>query len=344
MSEHLGDLVYKLTENANVQRSVYQTNRWQVTRLTDPLVEGKHGKHFAKATATILNEYTQETKAEKPNWPLFYGNVVFDPTASEFDHEKLAVFTSYESDLGKQIKAPILACEKEAEAKYSGLDEHLEANEKWLGTVGHVPDAKLPAEFTGVCKLLHTEAAGGEGWAVACKQNGRRADPNSIPCQGTASLFYAADNQFVVSLCKFKDFLKEGVAPTDFLNWCEKLSGQEFVKEELKTIVLNKGSALYVPAGWWWAVTHMEVDLYIKPDGDSDNEGNGKNPVVLTPDSVGHGLVFSMFVQDWITNMDSGVKASIVGINQAVFNNDKKKRKPMWVARAGIFNAAYGTA
>ena len=118
---------------------------------------------------------------------------------------------------------------------------------------------------------------------MAAHQNVLRSCPKSIPLPTMASVFHAHDVQWIVYWCEISKFLEKGISPTDFDVFAETVSGGQFIKSQMTSVVVNKGASLYIPAGSMWAATYMEVDKYAEhfskqdEDEDSDNEEKKEN-------------------------------------------------------------------
>ena len=84
----------------------------------------------------------------------------------------------------------------------------------------------------------------------------------------------------------------------------------------------------------------MEDLFYDKDSFDEDSDDEEKPKVVLTPNSIGHAVVWPLFAAAWMEGLPNNVSTAIVHMNKAVFNSDKKKSKQMWKDRASTFNKA----
>ena len=348
VDEHLDALSFKMAEAANLSRSAYQSCRWEVTRLAERLVTGDHQPLLAKHVATNTVGYMHFVKDHGLSKLAdhYLESVHVNPTSEMLIKEnKFSLFTEYKTDVGQYISASLVSCDVETKAKCKQLDELLIANPKYVGTVGHVSKAKLEPDFVKIATIGQTDESGSEGWAVAAYQNYRRGEAAAIPLPGSASLFCALDQAWVVYSCSLQQLCAKGVAVEDFENWLETEGGQTFAKTSMTTIVVLQNQAVYIPAGQLWACVHLEIDKYqsviekiAKDDSESDDE-ESKPKVILTENSVAHALVFPMFVQAWIEDLPSNVQLAITSLNLAVF--EKKKSKSMWRERAASFCKAF---
>ena len=201
--------------------------------MTDALSLGDHNKFLAHNVATGCVGYVHLQKEEKPNLQEFYGeSVLVNPSSEGMGSvSQLALFDKFETDVGKYIAASVKACEAETTAKCKQLDELLVAKPTFVGSVGHVQNAKLKENFCGIATIGQANEAGAEGWVMASYQNYRRADGESIPAPGAPSIFYSLDKTYIVYTCSMSQICKEGVAFQDFEAWLETVGGQEYMKK-----------------------------------------------------------------------------------------------------------------
>ena len=345
VNDHLEALNFKLSERANDSRSVFQRTRWERKRLSDAFISGDHKKYLAAAVAKDVVDYIHSLHASTPLTEFFGDSVLVNPSAADFDPKLPAVWQTLDSDTGAWIQAVLDVCKDKIQPKIESLDNLLAEKKKFVGSLGHVSGACMPANWPSIAHLQYTTEPGGEGWMIACHQNYKRSNADAIPVPGVPQLFHALDATFVLHLCSIEKVLAQHISFTDFEGWCESLGGQSFIKEEVITIVVDKGTTVFVPAGQYWACAHVEVEKYHQPPDesgsavDSDAEEVKRPGVDLTPNSVGHAIVFPMWCAAWLDALPNNVKTTIIEMNRSTF--DKKKSKTMWKDRATVFYKSF---
>ena len=179
--------------------------------------------------------------------------------------EPLAQFCSQWCDGDDATKAII-------KAKYS-LNKFMNKNLKSVGA--NVP---MPAEsMSGVCKIegfkkarFQDEVGGGTNMSCSAV-NTFRTGGGVFPMNGNGVVVLPMDEKRLYLLCfPVMYFLKIGIAMTDFANWTETKSGQEFAKEYMKVVVLTRGDVAFVPAGW------IASPLFYEPPPEKSNSKKSK--------------------------------------------------------------------
>ena len=345
VKQYLEDIHVKLGDAANAARSNYQVRRWEVTRLTDSLVEGEHGlavaKHISQHVVDFVHLKDNNVETFKQFYPDF---VLINPTVVEMKaKDSLSLFLDSSTEVGKYIADAKVEVKVALDAKIEQLHEHLDKNPKQIGSVGHVSGARLKPNMCGIVQLLYTDKEGAEGWAIACHQNKKRANPKSLPLRGLSAIFCSINQWFVVYACSMEKALEKGVTHLDIDAWLEKPTGQEFLEESMIRVVLPPGSSLYIPNGMFWSAVHIEIDKYQEAaleEQNSDSEGDEKKSKLhLSEKSVADALVFPLFVDDWLSSMPANVRLTITQSNMTVFNENCQKS--MWRNRSDFFREAF---
>jgi hypothetical protein len=340
ISEHIDALQFKLTNAANEQRASYQTKRWHVTRVLNALVNGGHKKVLGKHLASEVMSYVDQGRTDEVrDLTEFYSqkSVLVNVCKANFSEQPI-VFTDSEMPIVQLFDECVLSCKDALDAKVSSLDSAMKQN-GWIGSIGHVSGAKPPKKVDKCFECSLTDEVGAEAWLVACGHRVRRNDASSLPMPGVAGMFHALDATFLVYLTPLSALAAKGIAYCDLESYFESLGGPEFLKKSTISVVVSKGSWLFIPPGFVWGTVHLELETLVQDLPDEEQESSTKAKSVLMGETVGHAIVFPLFVSEWHKAMDNAVRTAIVSLNSAIF--DAKIAKSMWSNRAGTFKKAF---
>ena len=107
------------------------------------------------------------------------------------------------------------------------------------------------SQITGFTEARFQDKPGG-GTNMSCSVvNTFRTGGGVFPMNGNGVVVFPIADLRMYLLCfPVKNFLKEGIAIPDFAVWTESKTGQEFVRDHMKVVVLTRGDVAFVPPGW----------------------------------------------------------------------------------------------
>ena len=107
------------------------------------------------------------------------------------------------------------------------------------------------SQITGFTEARFQDKPGG-GTNMSCSVvNTFRTGGVVFPMNGNGVVVFPIADLRMYLLCfPVKNFLKEGIAIPDFAVWTESETGQEFVRDHMKVVVLTRGDVAFVPPGW----------------------------------------------------------------------------------------------
>jgi len=338
VDEHLDALNYKIADHANGARSLYQSKRWQITRISTAVAQADHKKHMAKTIGQVTYKFLKELSLEEPDWHEFYdSNVLINLDKAAFKPTWHCLFTNRDTDVVKFLSGASQGAPDNIAKKIKSLDSLLVQTQEWVGTSGHVKGASLSEDFLGQAKLIDFDKPGSESWLLCAYQAFRRSDALSIVTPGAAVYFEALDQDFIVWTAPIAEVLDKGISYQDFETWLESFGGQAFLKTSVEVIVLKKGWSLLIPAGMFYGTLMMETAAYLPPAPvEGDEVSDEKHQVVLTEDLIGHALITPLLVKAWHAELQENVRGAVVSMNKACF--DARPDKTMWTQRKASFD------
>ncbi|CAK0789150.1 unnamed protein product [Prorocentrum cordatum] len=322
-------LNFKFQKACSEQRSEYQKNRWEKTKIQHMLSKGGFGLNLSKWASEQIHSTDSFSGASTDGMICLCEKAQLNPEDGSFDVAKLALFTGESPNEDCQSHSvwwgmKLLlddAAKVFIDSKITSMKAEMANHPLWPGAMGGVSDCFANVDAVATLGAQSTKEKGSECWLVCARAGVYRIGPQSVPMPGTPSILVAMDKPLLVHAVRMKDFLGQGIAVNNYEQFLATATGADIIKQSTLVIV-NPGDSLYVPTAWWWSLTVIAG--------------------LRDTDTVGMATVVPVYSPSLWGAAQSNEQGAIVALNKAHF--DTKKCRAMWDERAAAFGQVFATS
>jgi hypothetical protein len=252
---------YKLKGQGEESRKDYQRDHWQMQKIQQHLVRGGMPEGVAKHMAGKIFLFDKSRLPNsKTTWhSTLSERIALNPTKETFGRTKIAIFATLADSDPPEGAAFFESVAGSIHVKYLGMQEAMDENPRWLGSMGKVQCQVDPEAFELVAAGVSDSEGGGLYMAVF-NANLCRHGPFATPLPILPALFYGSSDEVV--WLHFHDvaaFLKLGITLDALGEFLSSSAGANYMEKNSFAIPLMKGCTVFVPVGFAVYVTSSKV-------------------------------------------------------------------------------------
>ena len=244
---------YKVSMKSNEARSSYQKAYWQVTKVSQHLIDGCFGNAMAKLLAEQITKHANslEDADYKPTYEIEHLKQNIGWSDFTGSHACLWYPDTEVAKILSQFLWPSQGVKDGYKMKEDSLGAHLTENTKLHGSVGAVDygldymTLNVPEELKAFTAADH---AGCRPWIVGMRQNFKRHGPLALPSPGPPVLV-TASKAVIVHCYPASSLVDIGIPVGNYEHFVSTPDGQKAIRSASITIILQPGCFFYVPAG-----------------------------------------------------------------------------------------------
>ena len=330
--EHLGALNYILKGKAKEQRSMYQTKRWQITKLSQGFVAGAFDPDFAKVLGASVFSINEKFKPTDMKTCMAGSSDVATDVAWKAGEVHKVVVWSGSSDTFPCPKSTFSDNIEAFNVKLESFKEVLHEHQKWHGAMGVITEVTLDKAFPPIGDMQAFESPGGKPWMVALRPGAKRMSPKNFPLPGYPSLVYSLDEIVVMICVPVSGVLSRGITLANIEQFLSTKDGGKHVEECGCIFRLAKGNVAFIPFGWWPILTSAPL---VALDEESAKKASKKKDTVETIASV---VVVPLLEKNLWKGIEPAVFRAVCDANEEHFKS--KALVEMWKHRKEVVDAA----